>query len=189
MFRAFTVKASGPMLSVRFTVGITPPVAGPKGVPDSEISSFMGVINTGQPTTQIGKHVIDQLGVPMTVLRGYEVYLIDLYLPNRIRFSGVPTLMMDDPKKDCVLGMDVLSCGDVAISNAERKTTFSFRVPPGRVVDFVEEYGRRRQEQAGAKPAGKPLKATPSVTMVDRNQLCVCGSGKKYKNCCGKYQH
>lgn len=184
VFRAFTVKASGPMLSIRFSIGITLPVAGPDGRPDSEIKSFMGVVNTGRPTTQINKRVAEELGIPLTILRGHEVYLIDLYMPNRIRFSGVPTTLIDDPNKDCVIGMDILACGDIAISNAERKTTFSFRVPPGKVVDFVEEHGR----QAPQKSAAHQVKANP-VTIVDRNQLCVCGSGKKYKSCCGKYQH
>ena len=31
----------------------------------------------------------------------------------------------------------------------------------------------------------KPVKAEPS-TKVDRNSPCPCGSGKKYKQCCGK---
>ena len=29
-----------------------------------------------------------------------------------------------------------------------------------------------------------PIKAEPSAK-VDRNDPCPCGSGKKYKNCCG----
>ena len=30
-----------------------------------------------------------------------------------------------------------------------------------------------------------PAKAEPN-TKIDRNDPCPCGSGKKYKNCCGK---
>ena len=182
-FRAFTVKASGPMLSIRFNIGITVPVAAPNGLPDDQITSFMGIINTGQPTTQINKSVVEKLSLQMTILRGHEVYLVDIYMPNRIRFSGVPAILVDDPNKECVLGMDILACGDLAISNVDQKTTFSFRVPPSRVVDFVEE----SKQDAPSKTSGA-VKTSP-VTIVDRNQLCVCGSGKKYKNCCGKYQH
>lgn len=186
LFRAFTVKASGPMLSIRFNIGIAAPVPGPEGIPDDQITSFVGIINTGQPTSQLNKKVAEKLNITPTVLRGHEVYLVDIYLPNRIRFSGVPMLPVEDPNKECVLGMDVLACGDLAISNVDRKTTFSFRVPSGRVVDFVEESKQGATDAASAKSA--PIKTNP-VTMVDRNQLCVCGSGKKYKNCCGKYQH
>ena len=33
----------------------------------------------------------------------------------------------------------------------------------------------------------KTKKATPKkVEKIGRNSLCPCGSGKKYKNCCGK---
>ncbi len=35
--------------------------------------------------------------------------------------------------------------------------------------------------------SGKEKKATPKrVNKIGRNSLCPCGSGKKYKNCCGK---
>ena len=33
----------------------------------------------------------------------------------------------------------------------------------------------------------RPQKLTPSGR-VSRNAPCPCGSGKKYKNCCGKYR-
>ena len=34
----------------------------------------------------------------------------------------------------------------------------------------------------------KPSKSTPEHVeeKIGRNDLCPCGSGKKYKNCCGK---
>ena len=41
---------------------------------------------------------------------------------------------------------------------------------------------------AAAPAAAAPVKAAPVVKSVHvgRNDLCPCGSGKKYKNCCGK---
>ena len=34
---------------------------------------------------------------------------------------------------------------------------------------------------------GKTKKATPKrVAKIGRNEPCPCGSGKKYKQCCGK---
>ena len=44
-----------------------------------------------------------------------------------------------------------------------------------------------RAASAGASPQHRPspVKAGPKV---GRNDPCPCGSGKKYKNCCGKEQ-
>ena len=43
------------------------------------------------------------------------------------------------------------------------------------------EAARNANRPAPAKP--QPVKAQPKV---GRNDPCPCGSGKKYKNCCGK---
>lgn len=182
-FRAFTVKASGPMPALRLHVQLSIPVTDPQGLPDDQLSLYTGFINTCQPATQISRRVVETLNVPKTLLRGQEVYIVDIYLPNRIRFAGVPAHLIDDPEKDCVVGMDILTCGDLAITHAEGKTCFSFRVPSVGVIDFVEEHKgfvRNMTEHTDLKKPG-------STTMVDRNQLCPCGSGKKHKNCCGKY--
>ncbi len=46
----------------------------------------------------------------------------------------------------------------------------------------------RKQTLKGQASDGKEkVKNTPKRTnKIGRNELCPCGSGKKYKNCCGK---
>ena len=44
---------------------------------------------------------------------------------------------------------------------------------------------RNLQFQAGPAQAEAP-QAGPCGAKVGRNDLCPCGSGKKYKKCCGK---
>ena len=39
---------------------------------------------------------------------------------------------------DCIIGMDVILEGDFAISSGEDKITFTFRTPPGGVIDFTK---------------------------------------------------
>ena len=42
---------------------------------------------------------------------------------------------------------------------------------------------------SGAVPASRPSSSKPqpvTVEKVGRNEPCPCGSGKKYKKCCGK---
>ena len=57
---------------------------------------------------------------------------------------------------------------------------------------MVERVNRQRQEyiasQENAKNAAQNSAKTPAKSdkVVGRNDPCPCGSGKKYKNCCGK---
>ena len=51
--------------------------------------------------------------------------------------------------------------------------------PPKRDTVLVENHGE------GERHANEPV-VTPKTKQVGRNDPCPCGSGKKYKNCCGK---
>jgi preprotein translocase subunit SecA len=66
-----------------------------------------------------------------------------------------------------------------------------FRVQLAREEDVAEmEAEQRRERLALARQGGpKPAIQAPSkrdVDKVGRNEDCPCGSGKKYKKCCGK---
>ena len=49
--------------------------------------------------------------------------------------------------------MDVITTGDLAITNHNGKTTFSFRVPSCEEIDFVAEIQEHNRLFAGGKPA------------------------------------
>ena len=50
------------------------------------------------------------------------------------------------------------------------------------------EADRQQQDQIASRPVGQGKPATVRRTQpkVGRNEPCPCGSGKKYKNCCGR---
>jgi predicted aspartyl protease len=98
------------------------------------------------------------------------VYLIDLYLPNRVIIPKVRVAEGIPTNCDMLIGMDVIGCGDFAVSNYKNQTTFSFRIPSLETIDFCQ-HSYRTPEKNSVKP--KP------------NDLCPCGSGKKYKKCHG----
>lgn len=77
-----------------------------------------------------------------------------------------------DQKTGFLIGMNIITLGDFAITNFDGKTTMSFRVPSLQKIDFVR----------GLKESMPLIKDK----IPSRNDLCPCGSGKKYKNCCGK---
>ena len=75
-------------------------------------------------------------------------------------------------KNDLLIGMDIITIGDFSISNVGGNTTFSFRVPSIKTVDFVDESQKLKAAQSQGNKIG-------------RNYPCPCGSGKKYKVCHG----
>lgn len=82
---------------------------------------------------------------------------------------------------DMLIGMDVISKGDFAVTNVGGITTFSFRIPSQETIDYVQQ-----DNQANAK--AQLVADAVRHKKVGRNDPCPCGSGKKYKNCHGKNQ-
>lgn len=140
---------------------------------------FEGIWDTGASHTTISGRVVSALGLQRTgfatsntangPLRT-EQFLVNLELPSRVQFLFLPVIQGNLPAGiDFLIGMDIISMGDFAVTNKDGKTTLSFRVPSMERIDF-------------APRAGVPAQSSK----VGRNQLCPCGSGKKHKYCCGR---
>ena len=146
---------------------------------------FTAIWDTGATNCVITQKVIDDCGLkPIGMAevhtaqgRGLTpVYLASIFLPNKVI---IPELRMARGivagDAEVLIGMDIISQGDFAVTNKDGKTTFSFRMPSIECIDFVKQ---------------KPSAATPQISKpspkVGRNDPCPCGSGKKYKKCCGK---
>ena len=71
-----------------------------------------------------------------------------------------------------LIGMNIINLGDFSVSKYQGKTVFSFRVPSAGCTDYVAMANAHTPVKVGKKPG--------------RNDPCPCGSGAKYKNCCGK---
>ena len=96
---------------------------------------------------------------------------VNVYLPNNIVIQNVKVSECKNEKDTfgVLIGMDIITLGDFSISNVNNETTFSFRIPSVKKVDFTKEL-----------PI--PVKSGKQ----QRNDPCNCQSGKKYKDCCGK---
>lgn len=97
--------------------------------------------------------------------------------------------MVDDMNRKSV---SVLMRGQIPVREPEqvrqaapeRKTDYSkYRTQKDEIAE-----SRRLQGQAASRDTREQQKTAPIRTekTVGRNELCPCGSGKKYKNCCGK---
>ena len=101
-------------------------------------------------------------------------YLVDLVLRNDVRVTDLRVLGSDIGNQgiDVLIGMDIISQGDFAVSNYDGATVFTFRIPSQARTDYVTALQSRIPTVKAKKPG--------------RNDPCPCGSGRKYKNCCGK---
>lgn len=102
------------------------------------------------------------------------VYLASIFLPNHVIFSPTRVTEVRLRDADVLIGMDIIAQGDFAITCKDKRTTFSFRLPSIETIDFVQAQNTSR------------IQATPALANTSRNAPCPCGSGKKYKKCCGK---
>ena len=151
------------------------------GAAVKQSGELKAVWDTGAYGTSITPALADELGLVQsseTTIIGVtgsclsRVFLISLFLPNGVI---IPELEVSecpgDIGCDVLIGMDVITLGDFAVSHKGGKTVFSYRVPSLERIDFTNpnSYG------------GSALKQPK----IPRNSPCPCGSGKKYKHCHG----
>lgn len=147
-----------------------------KSIPQGK--KYNAVWDTGATNTVITKKVAQECGlksISMTQVHtaggtiNCSVYLVNIMLPNEVT---VQMLRVTEAELtgdfEVLIGMDIITLGDFAITNKNKKTTFSFRIPSTETIDFV-----------------KRLPTLISQPKISRNAPCPCNSGKKYKNCCG----
>lgn len=101
-----------------------------------------------------------------------NIHLVNIYLPNKVAIPFVQVTECEDISGNfgAIIGMDIISIGDFAVTNFQGKTTLSFRIPSVEKINFI--------------PKNKIPNHMPEHQ--GRNELCNCGSGKKYKHCHGK---
>ncbi len=146
---------------------------------------FTAIWDTGATGSVITQKVVNECGLkPIGRTKVYHakgetttaVYLASVFLPNKVAF---PQLRMIEGNiagdAEVLIGMDIIGEGDFAVTNKDGKTTFSFRMPSIECIDFTKQ----------KLPIVEPQMRKPSPK-VGRNDPCPCGSGKKYKKCCGK---
>ena len=151
----------------------------------SGAKKFNAIWDTGATNTVITQKVVSDCGlkpIGMTKVQTAKgesispVYFASIFLPNKV---VIPQLRVTEGiiagDAEVLIGMDIISHGDFAVTNKDGKTIFSFRLPSIERIDFVEQ----------AQSVATPQISKPSPK-VGRNDPCPCGSGKKYKKCCGK---
>ncbi|MDR1902490.1 MAG: aspartyl protease family protein [Treponema sp.] len=67
-----------------------------------------------------------------------DVFLIDIMLPDNTAIGNIMAAAVDTGDEfDIIIGMNIISLGDFAITNDDGKTVFSFRLPASNLpIDF-----------------------------------------------------
>ena len=178
---SFTVRADGKLPTIMFDVEISPATLSERNYLNPNKRKCRVMWSTGAARSQLSRELIEELELEAIVKEENDkqqlFYSLDVYLPNKVRMAKVEMTEINQalphPDIECIIGMDIISLGDCSVSHSDGNTFFSFRVPSLGGIDYVELSNKE--------------KVSPrSPTMVRRNQMCPCGSGKKYKNCCGR---
>ncbi len=162
------------------------PLSVPKPISPQKVGAkkFIAIWDTGATGTAISQKVVKDCGLKQIGVtevgtannkRLSPVYLVSIFLPSRVFFPQVRVTEVTISGADVLIGMDIITRGDFAITNSDKKTTFSYRWPSRERIDFVKELRKTNETLP-----------TRAFRKVGRNDPCPCGSGKKYKHCCGK---
>ena len=106
---------------------------------------YHAIWDTGATNTVISHDLIHELalepiGVTLVNTSGgihqTYTYLIHLTLENRVQFQGIRVAEGSIYGANVLIGMDLITQGDFAITNTDQMTTFSFQVPSREKIDF-----------------------------------------------------
>jgi len=177
----FTIEYSGIIRDIITDIGIFLPVGKEefnKGT--TNVYQTKALWDTGATGSVITKDTGAKLGLkPISMVQvthaggtSYQnQFLVNIRLPNNVIIPAVKVTECHDNVGNfgAIIGMDIITAGDFALTNINGKSRFTFRIPSLASIDFVKE----------ANELNKKL-----LKNIGRNDACPCGSGKKFKNCC-----
>jgi predicted aspartyl protease len=125
-----------------------------------EVAFFKAIWDTGASGSLITNEVISSLHLnPIDEKdvhtangpRKSNVYLVNIFLRNKVAFQGVPVTDGDIIGCSVLIGMDIIGAGDFAVTHSDGKTCMSFQIPSSRKIDFVEEINTQSIRPAKTK--------------------------------------
>ena len=160
------------------TVGVSlPTTPGEAQIQQVEPKTYLAIWDTGATHSAITKRVVDDLGLKPTGVRETRhadgkslnnTYLVNILLPYKVLVGSVRVtevkLIPDDNTSDdqhpqLLIGMDIIGLGDFAVTNADGKTTFSFRVPSVEEIDFIPDTQEDNVMESGNRKARRAFLA------------------------------
>ena len=108
-----------------------------------------GIIDTGAICSVVSLNLVEKLrGIPfnyqfINTASSHNtltpLYKASIVLCNKLEITNLTVSDGTLPAgEECLIGMDILSLGDLAVSNFEGKTCISFRIPSLQNIAFTE---------------------------------------------------
>lgn len=183
-FRAFTIRFGGLMQRVMTEVSVCAgfdPAKPP--APPPQIIKTTALWDTGASGSCLAPDLVAQLGIASIGKTNVNhaggaseaaLYLVNVLLPNRVQVAGVmATELRGKHDFGAIVGMDIISKGDLVLTHHAGKTCMSFRIPSYEVTDYVAQHD------------------AIVFSGVGRNDPCPCGrknelgEAVKFKHCHG----
>jgi len=114
-------------------------------MPDGNPLEFIAVWDTGATNSVITFDVVKRLNLcpegsivvnGVTGSQSVDTYLVTFILPNGFSKDILTASCTMAIGCDVLIGMDIISFVDLAITSGSHGTTFSFRTPHGNEIDF-----------------------------------------------------
>jgi hypothetical protein len=143
--RAFSITSVGLSLKLESSCivsGVYDPRLGEAVYGSREVCALW---DTGATCTVISDRLALVLGLP---LMGYEllstasdrisagVYAVNLVLPGGISFSRRRVYGAALPSSEMLIGMDIITLGDLAVNQSDSNTRFTFQIPSTHNTDY-----------------------------------------------------
>ena len=128
-----------------------------EGGPEPAAVRYQCLWDTGATVSAVTKRVAVDLELPIEALvpirhaggasAGVPQHYVNLQLPNGVVIVGRAVAQLPLTNCDVIVGMDIISLGDFAVSNFNGKTTFTFRIPSVEEFDFVADLDAKNSSQ------------------------------------------
>ena len=127
------------------------------------VQRFVAIWDTGATDCVITQRIVDALQLQptgMVEIHGVHgkqdcpTYIVNIYLPNHVAFAGVRVTLGVLSDADMLIGMNIITRGDFAVTNKGGVTKFSFRVPSEVHLDFVKEQNLRAKREGNSERGG-----------------------------------
>jgi hypothetical protein len=155
-FRSFTQKYQGRTNRIVIPLGITPyfdPADLGGKPPPFKIIEKKALWDTGATNSVITAATAKELNlIPVgsaTVNHAggqskTKTYMVNYFLPNNVAIPGVLVTEMTDSDFNAIIGMDIITMGDLSVTNVNSQTWISFRIPSVQTVDYVQKINKHQ---------------------------------------------
>jgi hypothetical protein len=144
--RSFTISNQGIVKVIKTGVEISQAFDPQKSLVNPLVKKFTAIWDTGATNTVISQRVIEECALETigealvhtaVATREEEVFSVNIILPNSLGIANMQVAAGIISGADVLIGMDVITQGDFALTNTDGRTVFSFRMPSVECIDFV----------------------------------------------------